>query len=390
MMFKNAIVYAITPGYRIDPELLRRRTARECGLSEARTTGFAVPCNHATDGLVHQVAGSQLICFQTEDRVLPGPVVAEELAKRAAKLEEVQGFHPGKKQMRELKERITEELLPKAFTTKKRTYALLTDKYFIVDASSASRAELVKSDLFRALDLFPISLLRTAQTPTAAMTEWLVSGTAPDGFSIDRDCELRSPVEEKASVRYAHHPLDTEEIGKHIAAGKQPTKLAMTWNDRISFVLTDAFEIKRVAYLDILQEEAKATSETAEEEFDASMTLMHGELTRMIDAVIDSMGGLNAPEHEGDLLSSVSDTQRKESAASVSEAGGAAEGDESTYKAAIAVVRNTGRASISTVQRHLQIGYNHAARLIERMEKEGVVSVPGAKGQREVLEAALF
>lgn len=387
-MFKNAIVYAITPGYRIDPELLRRRTARECGLSEARTTGFAVPCDHATNGLVHQVAGSQLICFQTEDRLLPGKVVAEELEKRATKLEEVQGFRPGKKQMRELKERITEELLPKAFTAKKRTYALLTDKYFIVDSSSASRAEMVKSDLFRALDLFPIAHLRTARTPTAAMTDWLVSGTAPVEFSIDRDCELRSPVEEKASVRYAHHALDAEEIGKHIAAGKQPTKLAMTWNDRISFVLTDAFEIKRVDYLDVLQEEAKANSETAEEEFDASMTLMHGELTRMIDAIIESMGGQAAPAHEGDLLASVSDT-RKDSAAPVNEAVGA-EIDEQKYKESVTAVRNTGRASISMVQRHLKIGYNMAARLIERMEHEGVVSVQDAKGQREVLEATLF
>lgn len=387
-MFKNAIVYAITPGYRIDPELLRRRTARECGLSEARTTGFAVPCDHATDGLVHQVAGSQLICFQTEDRLLPGKVVAEELEKRAAKLEEVQGFRPGKKQMRELKELITEELLPKAFTTKKRTYALLTDKYFIVDSSSASRAELVKSDLFRALDLFPIAPLKTQQSPVAAMTDWLVSDAAPVDFSIDRDCELRSPAEEKASVRYAHHPLDAEEIGKHIAAGKQPTKLAMTWNNRISFVLTDSFEIKRVDYLDVLQEEAKDNSETAEEEFDASMTLMHGELTCMIDAIIESMGGQAAPAHEGDLLASLSDT-RKESVAS-SNGAGVTEIDDSKYREAISVVRNTGRASISAVQRHLKTGYNQAARLIERMESEGVVSVPDASGQREVLEAELF
>ncbi len=59
--------------------------------------------------------------------------------------------------------------------------------------------------------------------------------------------------------------------------------------------------------------------------------------------------------------------------------------DDALYDAAVAVVIETRQASISMVQRRLRIGYNRAARLVERMESEGVVSAPqGAKG-REVL-----
>jgi S-DNA-T family DNA segregation ATPase FtsK/SpoIIIE len=64
-----------------------------------------------------------------------------------------------------------------------------------------------------------------------------------------------------------------------------------------------------------------------------------------------------------------------------------AEGDEDTqlYDKAVAVVTSTRRASISGVQRHLRIGYNRAARLIEQMERDGVVSPPEHNGNRTVL-----
>ncbi len=65
-------------------------------------------------------------------------------------------------------------------------------------------------------------------------------------------------------------------------------------------------------------------------------------------------------------------------------AGGAAD-EKGLYDQAVALVAREGKASTSFVQRHLQIGYNRAARLIEQMEKEGVVSPANHVGKREVL-----
>jgi S-DNA-T family DNA segregation ATPase FtsK/SpoIIIE len=59
--------------------------------------------------------------------------------------------------------------------------------------------------------------------------------------------------------------------------------------------------------------------------------------------------------------------------------------DDGLYDQAVALVAREGKASTSFVQRHLQIGYNRAARIIERMEKEGVVSAANHVGKREVL-----
>ena len=67
--------------------------------------------------------------------------------------------------------------------------------------------------------------------------------------------------------------------------------------------------------------------------------------------------------------------------------GGEGGGDE-LYQEAVAIVVREQRASTSFVQRHLQIGYNRAARRIERMEAEGIVSPADRVGKREVLSGA--
>ncbi|HVX05179.1 MAG TPA: DNA translocase FtsK, partial [Rhodanobacteraceae bacterium] len=59
--------------------------------------------------------------------------------------------------------------------------------------------------------------------------------------------------------------------------------------------------------------------------------------------------------------------------------------DNALYDKAVQIVTTSRRASISGVQRHLRIGYNRAARLIEQMEQEGVVTPPQHNGQREVI-----
>ena len=60
-------------------------------------------------------------------------------------------------------------------------------------------------------------------------------------------------------------------------------------------------------------------------------------------------------------------------------------GDKDLYGQAVAVVAREGKASTSFIQRHLNIGYNRAAKLIEQMEKQGVVGPANHVGKREVL-----
>jgi recombination associated protein RdgC len=157
-------------------------------------------------------------------------VVNDEVKDRAEAMEAQQGYAPGRKQLKELRERVTEELMPRAFTRRRTTFVWIDPKngWFCVDASSPGKAEEVIEHLRHCLDEFPLTMLHTQVSPTSAMADWLAGGDAPAGFTIDRDCELKAAGEEKAAVRYVRHPLDGDEIAgeikAHLASGKLPTK----------------------------------------------------------------------------------------------------------------------------------------------------------------------
>ncbi|MBS0291042.1 MAG: recombination-associated protein RdgC, partial [Proteobacteria bacterium] len=110
---------------------------------------------------------------------------------------------------------------------------------------------------------------------------------APAGFPVDRECELKAPDESKAVVRYARHPLDIDEVQAHIQAGKLPTKLAMTWDDRVSFVLTEGLQVKKLAFQDPVFE--GQTQDDAG--FDADVAIATGELAKLIPDLIAALGG---------------------------------------------------------------------------------------------------
>ena len=212
--------------------------------------------------------------------------------EKAAEVEAKEGYRPGSKRRKEIREQVEDELLPRAFSKRSTLYAWLdpVNGWLAIDAASATKAEALVKLLGESAPDLPLKLLHTQLSPGAAMTGWLAEGEGPGGFSIDRDCELRLPGEDRATVRYVRHALDGEEIGEHIAAGKQATRLGLTWADRVSFVLTDKLEIKRLQFLDILKEQSEQ-AEDAEAMFQIEFALMTGEVARMLADLLTALGG---------------------------------------------------------------------------------------------------
>jgi recombination associated protein RdgC len=113
---------------------------------------------------------------------------------------------------------------------------------------------------------------------------------APYGFTVDQDTELRATGESKAAVRYVKHTLEPDDIRRHIAAGKQCTRLAMTWTDKISFVLTESLAVKGIKPLDVMKENDAVTRDD-NERFDNDMLLMTGELAGLMKDIVAALGG---------------------------------------------------------------------------------------------------
>jgi recombination associated protein RdgC len=306
--------------------------------------------------------------------------VVNQIAKeRAAEIEEQQGFKPGRKQMKELKEQVTDELLPRAFNVRSSTHVWIdpVNGWLCIDSASPSRADDILKMLLRSIDELPVQALRVKQSPVSAMTSWLATDDAPAGFSIDQDTELRSSGDSHATVRYANQAPEADDLRRHIAGGKQCTRLALTWNDRISFVLTESLALKRIAALDVLKESADGTAAGDDERFDADMLLMTGELSRMLADLVQTLGGESVEQVDW-VQKSASGTESSEAPTTFGE-------PDDLYEQAVAIVRQQRRASISLVQRHLHIGYNRAARLMDQMEAQGAVGPMQSNGDREVL-----
>jgi S-DNA-T family DNA segregation ATPase FtsK/SpoIIIE len=121
----------------------------------------------------------------------------------------------------------------------------------------------------------------------------------------------------------------------------------------------------------------------------ARLHRIHGPLVteEEITAVCDFWRQQALAKYQEELLEAPKDENGKtEGAADETEADGAEDVDDDLYQDAIRVVCDAGRASTSTLQRRLRIGYGRAARLIDLMEKDGIVGPPDGTKPREVLK----
>jgi recombination associated protein RdgC len=294
MWFKNLQLFRLPSNDQVTRDDLANQLARHalqpCSANERQRIGWTAP--NGNNELVYSLNRQMLVALGTEKKLLPASVVNQVANERIADLEEQQGFRPGRKQCREIKERVTDELLPQAFSIRRNTLVWIdpVGRWLVVDSSNTTRAEEALELLRKSVDGFNPTPLNVSLSPTAAMTDWLASNEAPSGFSVDLEAELQSPGEGKATVRYVRHALEAEEVRRHIGKGKKCTRLALTWNDRISFVLTDGLTLKKLNFLDVVMEESESNVETAEEQFDADFALMTGELSRLLHDLVAALG----------------------------------------------------------------------------------------------------
>jgi recombination associated protein RdgC len=265
-----------------------------CGASQEKSVGWIEPRGVEHGPLLEIVGGQWIMKLMLEVKVIPGSVVKRKADEQLAQIEATTGRKPGKKEARDIREDARLALLPMAFTKQASTLIWVDPKasLLVMDAGSQAKADEVLTSLVKAVDGLAVQLIDTQTSPAAAMAIWLSTKEAPQGFTVDRECELKASDESKAVVRYTRHALDTDEVTQHIAMGKMPTRLALTWNDHVSFVLTEALQLKKVAVLDVVFEAAASlASDGKDDNFDADVAIATGELQKLIPDLLEALGG---------------------------------------------------------------------------------------------------
>lgn len=289
-MFKQATLYqaelpAGTTSAQISAALASAPFV-ECLPSQEHSFGWVPPRGEAHAPLCEAIAGQWIAKLMRETRSVPGDAIRKEVDARIAYVEANTGRKPGRKERKTIAEEARLELMPKAFSRLTADLVWINPEMgvMVVGSTNATRCDEVVACLANALSGASFRHVSTRNPVSAAMAVWLSSiEMPPKCFSILRTCELKSPDESHASVRYDNHPLDIGEVRQHIATGKLPTRLALLWNERVSFELNDKLQLKRIAFEDVVFD---GTSREDKGEFDTDVAIATGELAALIADLI--------------------------------------------------------------------------------------------------------
>lgn len=304
-MFKSASFFRISADFVMPPldafeEALQSTQFTPCGATQPESVGWVPPRGNKSTVLLETVGPQILLRLCIERRPVPASAVKAEVELRVEKYKQETGRERvSAKIKKEFKEEAIQSLLPRAFTKRSSTTLWIdpVNKFLVVDSGSLVGADKVVGNLVEALSEIPGSrpgiMAKSVQTTTAAgtaMAHWLASREAPVDFTVDRDCELKMPDDQKSTVRYSRHTLEIDEVAEHIASGKVPTQLAMTWNERVSFVLTDMAQIKKIKLLDVVLDGVQENGKD-DDGFDTDAAIVTGELSALIPDLLQALGG---------------------------------------------------------------------------------------------------
>lgn len=293
MWFKNLQIFVSANRWQLAPAdfevALAEHPLHPVSGLQWRSEGWVSPRGDAQ--LVFSQDRQLLFAYAEEKKVLPSAVIKDEVAARAQSFEQVKGFAPSRRHVRELKEQVTNELLPRAFGQRRVTRAWLDPErgLLVVDAASAAAAEALVALLGRCVEGNGFAPPSCEPSPGAQLTQWLARGEAPSPFALEDECELVSPQAERPAVRYARHSLDLPEIRQHLSAGKFVQRLRVSWRDQLRFTIDDQLQIKR------LQIEESESDNDAESDpnaaFAADFMLMCHTLGGMVDDLLKTLSG---------------------------------------------------------------------------------------------------
>ncbi len=298
LWFKNLMVYRLSRDVLLSADEMEKQlsasTFTPCGSQDMSKSGWVSPMGSHSDALTHSVNGQIIICARKEEKILPTPVIKQAHQAKIEKLENEQHRKLKKTEKDALKDEVLHTLLPRAFSRFSQTSIWIdtVNGLIMVDAASAKRAEDMLALLRKSVGSLPVVPLTMESPIELTLTEWVRSGDLPAGFTLQDEAELKAILEEGGVIRCKKQELVSDEIAVHIEAGKLVTKLALDWQERVQFIMSDDGALKRLKFSDTLREQnADIDKEDYAQRFDADFILMTGELAALIKNTVEALGG---------------------------------------------------------------------------------------------------
>ncbi|MEZ7211118.1 recombination-associated protein RdgC [Pantoea ananatis] len=298
LWFKNMMVYRLNRDIPLSADDMEKQleafTFSPCGSQDMSKTGWVAPMGNRSDALTHVNNGQIVICARKEEKILPSPVVKQALEAKIDKLEAEQSRKLKKTEKDSLKDEVLHSLLPRAFSRFSQTYMWIdtVNNLIMVDCASAKKAEDTLALLRKSLGSLPVVPLTLESPIELTLTEWVRSGDVPAGFALMDEAELKAILEDGGVIRCKKQDLVCDEIANHIEAGKLVTRLALDWQERIQFVLSDDGSVKRLKFSDTLRDQNDDIDrEDFAQRFDADFILMTSELAALTSNLVEALGG---------------------------------------------------------------------------------------------------
>lgn len=300
MWFKHLHLYRLHGAPELDGDTLANaldeHAAKPLGSADARRLGWTAPAGRLGGGQrLHEIQGHRLLSALRQERLLPASVVKEEVDDKVADIEASEGRKVTRKEKTALKEQVTEELMPRAFVRSQKIDLWWdTRRQLIgVNASSRTRAEDVLDLLRETLGSLKVTPLTSQTLPIRAMTQWLGEAESrPADLVLGDQVELKAKGDDGV-LRARQVDLDSDEIQQLLESGRQASKLAVSLEGRLSFVLHDDLALKSLRFGDALIEEADHADDgdDALARLETDFILMAQALSDDIPRLIEWLGG---------------------------------------------------------------------------------------------------
>lgn len=298
MWFRNLQIYRLGRPFELSPEDLHDRLQDKgfqgCGRLEPAASGWAPPLGRHGELLVHAADACLMVCLRKGEKIIPPGVVNQMLDERVADIEAAEGREIYRRERRRLKDEILHDLLPLALTRHSDLFAYIDtrNRLIVVDAPAAARAEDLISRLRDTLGTFKATPLDSKESASVIMTHWLKGAPMPADFELGESCELKHPDPAGGQVSIRGQDLTSGEVRNHLTHGKYAVRLALSWKERLSFVLHDDLSVRRLKFEDVIREPEGDTGEDDyATRFDRDFSLMTLELAAFIPQLLGSLGG---------------------------------------------------------------------------------------------------